>query len=100
MTAQLQGSSSSEAESNARTITGSEILWETLVHQGVEPVSGSPGGAIMPAYDALPKYPKVRHILTRHEQGAAHMAEGFARASGRVGVAMATSGPGATSLVT
>jgi acetolactate synthase I/II/III large subunit len=82
-----------------RTITGAEIIWETLVNEGVDVLFGYPGGAIMPAYDAMIKYP-IRHILVRHEQGAAHMAEGYARASGKVGVAMATSGPGATNLVT
>jgi acetolactate synthase I/II/III large subunit len=79
--------------------TGSQAIWEALVHEGVETVFGYPGGAIMPAYDALPGYP-IRHVLVRHEQGAAHMADGFARASGKVGVAVATSGPGATNLVT
>ncbi len=63
-------------------------------------VFGYPGGAILPAYDALTKYKNIHHVLVRHEQGAAHMADGYARASGRVGVAMATSGPGATNLVT
>jgi len=63
-------------------------------------VFGYPGGAILPAYDALPEYPSVKHVLVRHEQGAAHMADGYARASGKVGVCMATSGPGATNLVT
>jgi acetolactate synthase-1/2/3 large subunit len=80
-------------------ITGAEILWECLVREGVEVVFGLPGGAIMPVYDAMLKYP-VHHVLVRHEQGAAHMADGYARASGKVGVAMATSGPGATNLVT
>ena len=79
--------------------TGAEIIWEVLEQEGVEVVFGYPGGAIMPAYDALPKY-RVRHVLVRHEQGAAHMADGYARASGKVGVAVATSGPGATNLVT
>jgi acetolactate synthase-1/2/3 large subunit len=79
--------------------TGAEIIWEVLEREGVETVFGYPGGAIMPAYDAMLKY-KVRHVLVRHEQGAAHMADGYARASGRVGVAVATSGPGATNLVT
>jgi acetolactate synthase-1/2/3 large subunit len=78
---------------------GAEILWEVLGKEGVDVVFGYPGGAIMPAYDALLKYP-MRHVLVRHEQGAAHMADGYARASGRVGVAVATSGPGATNLVT
>jgi acetolactate synthase-1/2/3 large subunit len=80
-------------------LTGSEIMWATLVGEGVETVFGYPGGAILPAYDALRKFP-IHHVLVRHEQGAAHMADGFARASGKVGVAIATSGPGATNLVT
>jgi acetolactate synthase-1/2/3 large subunit len=80
-------------------LTGSEIIWATLVGEGVVEVFGYPGGAILPAYDALRKFP-IRHILVRHEQGAAHMADGYARASGKVGVAIATSGPGATNLVT
>jgi acetolactate synthase-1/2/3 large subunit len=79
--------------------TGAEILWECLVREGVEVVFGLPGGAIMPVYDAMLYYP-VHHVLVRHEQGAAHMADGYARASGKVGVAMSTSGPGATNLVT
>src|SRR6201993_763192 len=81
------------------TLTGAEILWATLVGEGVTAVFGYPGGAILPAYDALRKFP-IRHVLVRHEQGAAHMADGYARASGKVGVAIATSGPGATNLVT
>jgi acetolactate synthase-1/2/3 large subunit len=79
--------------------TGAQILWEVLAREGVEVVFGYPGGAVMPAYDAMLEYP-IRHVLVRHEQGAAHMADGYARASGRVGVALATSGPGATNLVT
>jgi acetolactate synthase-1/2/3 large subunit len=79
--------------------TGAEIIWEVLGRVGVDVVFGYPGGAIMPAYDAMLKY-SIRHVLVRHEQGAAHMADGYARASGRVGVAIATSGPGATNLVT
>ena len=79
--------------------TGAQILWEALHREGVEVVFGYPGGAIMPAYDALLDSP-VKHVLVRHEQGAAHMADGYARASGKVGVAVATSGPGATNLVT
>lgn len=78
---------------------GADILWECLVKEGVEVVFGLPGGAIMPVYDAMLNYP-VHHVLVRHEQGASHMADGYARASGKVGVAMATSGPGATNLVT
>jgi acetolactate synthase-1/2/3 large subunit len=80
-------------------LTGAQILWESLVREGVDVVFGYPGGAILPAYDALLDYP-IRHVLVRHEQGAAHMADGYARASGRVGVAVATSGPGATNLTT
>ncbi len=80
-------------------LTGSEIMWATLEGEGVDVVFGYPGGAILPVYDALRKFP-IRHVLVRHEQGAAHMADGYARASGRVGVCVATSGPGATNLVT
>jgi acetolactate synthase-1/2/3 large subunit len=80
-------------------LTGAEIIWATLVGEGVDKVFGYPGGAILPAYDALRKFP-IHHILVRHEQGASHMADGFARASGKVGVCIATSGPGATNLVT
>jgi len=82
------------------TLTGSEILWATLAGEDTTTVFGYPGGAILPIYDALRKFPTIHHILVRHEQGAAHMADGYARASGRVGVCMATSGPGATNLVT
>jgi acetolactate synthase I/II/III large subunit len=82
------------------TLTGSEILWATLAGEGVTTVFGYPGGAILPVYDALRKFPTIHHVLVRHEQGAAHMADGYARASGRPGVCMATSGPGATNLVT
>ncbi len=80
-------------------LTGAEIVWATLVGEGVTDVFGYPGGAILPVYDALRKFP-IHHVLVRHEQGAAHMADGYARASGKVGVALATSGPGATNLVT
>ena len=78
-------------------LTGAEIVWATLVGEGVTDVFGYPGGAILPVYDALRKFP-IHHVLVRHEQGAAHMADGYARASGKVGVAIATSGPGATNL--
>ncbi|MEP7285629.1 MAG: biosynthetic-type acetolactate synthase large subunit [Chloroflexota bacterium] len=82
-------------------LTGAEIIWESLLREGVEVVFGYPGGAILPTYDALSKYEgKLHHVLVRHEQGATHMADGYARATGRVGVAMATSGPGATNMVT
>jgi acetolactate synthase I/II/III large subunit len=82
-----------------KTMTGAAILWECLEREGVKHVFGYPGGAILPAYDAL-KHSKIHHILVRHEQGATHMADGYARASGEVGVAVATSGPGATNMVT
>ena len=81
------------------TKTGAEILWECLEREGVKHAFGYPGGAILPAYDAL-KHSKIHHVLVRHEQGATHMADGYARASGNVGVAVATSGPGATNMVT
>ena len=82
-------------------LTGAEIIWECLIREGVNVVFGYPGGAILPTYDALGKYSdKVHHVLTRHEQGATHMADGYARSSGKVGVAMATSGPGAANMVT
>ena len=73
--------------------TGAQIVWECLMKEGVTTVFGYPGGAILPTYDAMLDYP-IHHVLVRHEQGAAHMADGYARASGRVGVAIATSGPG------
>jgi len=82
------------------TLTGAEILWASLAGEGTTTVFGYPGGAILPIYDALRKFPTIHHILVRHEQGASHMADGYARASGRPGVCMATSGPGATNLVT
>ena len=79
--------------------TGATILWQCLEREGVEVVFGYPGGAILPVYHAM-ELSSVRHVLARHEQGAAHMADGYARASGKVGVCIATSGPGATNLVT
>ena len=82
-------------------LTGSEILLECLMEQGVDTIFGYPGGAVLNIYDALAKYPNnIRHILPSHEQGAAHAADGYARATGKVGVCLATSGPGATNLVT
>ena len=81
-------------------LTGAEIIMECLVREGVDVMFGYPGGAILPTYDAMTKYPQLHHVLVRHEQGASHMADGYARATGRVGVAIATSGPGATNLVT
>jgi len=89
-----------ESHNQHPTLTGAEILWASLAGEGTTTVFGYPGGAILPVYDALRKFPTVHHILVRHEQGAAHMADGYARASGKVGVCMATSGPGATNLVT
>ncbi len=82
-----------------KTMTGAQILWDSLVREGVSVVFGYPGGAILPAYDAMLDYP-IHHVLVRHEQGATHMADGYARATGKVGVAVATSGPGATNMVT
>jgi acetolactate synthase I/II/III large subunit len=82
-----------------QVMTGAEILWECLEREGVKHVFGYPGGAILPAYDAL-RHSKIHHVLVRHEQGATHMADGYARANGEVGVAVATSGPGATNMVT
>src|ERR687892_2072019 len=84
----------------SEVLSGSQILCRTLVEEGVNLLFGYPGGAIMPFYHALPEYPALRHILVRHEQAAAHGADGYARASGRAGVCVATSGPGATNLVT
>ncbi|MBA7692026.1 Acetolactate synthase large subunit [subsurface metagenome] len=81
-------------------MTGAQILCESLVREGVEVIFGILGGAVLPLYDTLPQYPQLRHILVRHEQGAAHAADGYARATGKVGVCIATSGPGATNLVT
>jgi len=80
--------------------SGAEILVESLIAQGVEVVFGYPGGAVLPIYDALFEHPKLRHVLVRHEAGAAHAAEGYARATGKPGVVLVTSGPGATNAVT
>ena len=80
--------------------TGGQIVCEALIREGVDVIFGLPGGAILPLYQTLPEYPELRHILVRHEQGAAHAADGYARVTGRPGVAWATSGPGATNLVT
>src|SRR5690554_6199920 len=86
-----------------RMMKGGEMVWEALVLEGVHVVFGHPGGAILPTYDMLAPYEaegKIHHVLVRHEQCAAHMADGYARATGKVGVCIATSGPGATNLVT
>ena len=82
-------------------ITGSEALLKSLIAEGVDTIFGYPGGAIIPVYDCLYDYvDRIRHILVRHEQGATHAAQGYARVSGKVGVAFATSGPGATNTLT
>ena len=82
-------------------LTGADILVECLLEQGVDTIFGFPGGAVLNIYDSLYKYKdRIKHYLTSHEQGAAHAADGYARASGKVGVCLATSGPGATNLVT
>src|SRR5581483_10931690 len=89
-----------KAEAMTETITGAQSLVRSLEEVGADVVFGIPGGAILPAYDPLFDSTRVRHVLVRHEQGAGHAAEGYAQASGKVGVCMATSGPGATNLVT
>ena len=90
-----------EVSSEQKQMSGSEILLRSLIHEGVETLFGYPGGAIMPVYDALYSFSdQLKHILVRHEQGAIHAAQGFARVSGKVGVALVTSGPGATNLIT
>ncbi|MEX2373581.1 MAG: thiamine pyrophosphate-binding protein, partial [Dehalococcoidia bacterium] len=81
-------------------MSGADIVLESLKRLGVDTVFGYPGGAVLPLYDRMPAHPEVRHILVRHEQGGGHAADGYARASGRLGVAIGTSGPGATNLVT
>ena len=81
-------------------LTGSQVIIECLKEQGVDTVFGYPGGAILNVYDELYKHPEIKHVLTSHEQGASHAADGYARSTGKVGVCLATSGPGATNLVT
>ena len=98
-TTQNRGAGQQSLE-DARELSGSQILCEALVREGVDLLYGYPGGAIMPFYDALTEYSTLRHVLVRHEQAAAHAADGYARATGKVGVCVATSGPGATNLVT
>src|SRR5437867_2287804 len=83
-----------------RTRIGADVVCEALIRQGVDVFFGYPGGVILPLYDVLADYPELRHVLVRHEQGGAHAADGYARVTGRVGVCMGTSGPGATNLVT
>ncbi|HEY8757225.1 MAG TPA: biosynthetic-type acetolactate synthase large subunit [Candidatus Limnocylindria bacterium] len=87
-------------EASAVAQRGADLVWRALEHAGADVAFGYPGGACLPLYDALPDHPRVHHVLVRHEQGAAHMADGYARATGRAGVCIATSGPGATNLVT
>jgi thiamine pyrophosphate-dependent acetolactate synthase large subunit-like protein len=89
-----------EARDLKRTRIGADVLCEALLHQGVDVFFSYPGGVILPLYDVLGDYPELRHVLVRHEQGGAHAADGYARVTGRVGVCMGTSGPGATNLVT
>ena len=81
-------------------LKGAEIICESLLKEGIDVIFGHPGGAILPFYDALWSYPQLKHILVRHEQSAAHAADGYARMTGKPGVCVATSGPGATNLVT
>lgn len=97
---EIEGSTVDARHFEGREITGAEMVIRTLEAEGVDLVFGYPGGAIMPVYDALLDARGLRHVMSRHEQGATHMADGYARASGRVGVCMATSGPGATNLIT
>ncbi len=81
-------------------LTGAQIILECLAREGTEIVFGLPGGANLPLYDTLPQYPQIKHVLVRHEQAAAHAADAYARVTGKAGVCFATSGPGATNLVT
>ncbi len=81
-------------------LTGAQIVMECLLREGVETIFGYPGGSNLPMYDTLAQYPQIRHVLVRHEQAAAHAAEAYARVTGKAGVCWATSGPGATNLVT
>ena len=83
-----------------KLFTGAEIVFKCLEDQKVEHIFGYPGGAVLPIYDELKNHPSIKHILVRHEQGAGHAAEGYARSSGKPGVVLVTSGPGATNVVT
>ena len=89
-----------EAETKTETLTGAEIVVRALVDQGVDTIFGYPGGAVLPIYDALFHEPRLHHVLVRHEQGATHAAEGYARSTGKPGVCLVTSGPGATNAIT
>src|SRR4026207_2161211 len=84
----------------SREMSGAEMVIEALADQGAEHLFGYPGGAVLPIYDALFQQDRVRHVLVRHEQGAVHAAEGYARSTGKVGCVLVTSGPGATNAVT
>ena len=97
------GKAAPAAQETPVPMKGAQMIWEAMVREGVRVVYGHPGGAILPTYDALSPYEaegKIHHVLVRHEQCAAHMADGWARATGEVGVCIATSGPAATNLVT
>ncbi len=87
-------------ENGSVTMTGAQIVLQALADQGVEHIFGYPGGAVLPIYDELFQQERIKHILVRHEQGAVHAAEGYARSTGKVGVVLVTSGPGATNAVT
>src|ERR1700749_4606168 len=92
--------STEDLQTRTETLTGAQILVRALVDQGVEVLFGYPGGAVLPIYDALYDEPRLRHVLVRHEKGAAHAAEGYARSTGKPGVGLVTSGAGATNVVT
>src|SRR5258705_13027096 len=98
----MDGNSGPDAKTgtDAEILTGAEIVVRALVDQGVDTIFGYPGGAVLPIYDAIFDANELRHILVRHEQGAGHAAEGYARSTGRPGVVLVTSGPGATNVVT
>src|ERR1700760_4303934 len=87
-------------QTKTQTLTGAEIVVRALVDQGVDTIFGYPGGAVLPIYDALFHEPRLHHVLVRHEQGATHAAEGYARSTGKPGVCLVTSGPGATNAIT
>ncbi|MEL6266075.1 MAG: thiamine pyrophosphate-binding protein, partial [Pseudomonadota bacterium] len=99
LTAETAAAEASSTQTT-REMTGAEMVVEVLREQGVEVVFGYPGGAVLPIYDEIFKQEGIRHILVRHEQGATHMAEGYARSTGKPGVVLVTSGPGATNAVT
>ena len=92
--------SNASPKPQAGPINGAEAMIQALIEQGVDTIFGHPGGAVLPIYDALYQQDVIKHVLCRHEQGAAHAAEGYARSTGKVGVVLVTSGPGATNAVT